>query len=108
VATICVVAAVLHFGSEIFLPLAVATLIAFALSPLVAALRQRGWPRLIAVMCAVTLAFGILGNVLSVMASKLGLVAGNLPAFPTNIIAKLDALQAEEGRPARWGGSSTF
>ncbi len=97
VATILVVAAVLHFGSEIFLPLAVATLIAFALSPLVSALRRYGWPRIIAVLCAVTLAFGILGSVLTVMASQLGLVVESLPTFQTNIIAKLEALQATEG-----------
>jgi predicted PurR-regulated permease PerM len=103
IAAIFVVAAVLHFGSEIFLPLAVATLIAFALSPLVSALRRHGWPRIVAVMCAVTLAFGILGGVLTVMASQLGLVAESLPTFQTNIIAKLDALQAAEGSSSVMG-----
>jgi predicted PurR-regulated permease PerM len=51
-ATIFVVAAVLHFGSEVFLPLAIATLIAFALAPVVSALRRRGWPRVVAVITA--------------------------------------------------------
>ena len=103
ITTIFVFAAILHLGSDVFLPLAVATLIAFALSPLVSALRKRGWPRVIAVICAVTLAFGILGSVLAVMASQLGLVAESLPTFQTNIIAKLGALQAAEGSSSVMG-----
>ena len=34
IATIAIVAAILHFGKDIFLPLAIAMLITFALSPL--------------------------------------------------------------------------
>ena len=96
-ATILVVAAVLHFGSEVFLPLAIATLITFALSPLVSALRRRGWPRVIAVLSAVTLAFALLGSLLVVMAGQLGELAQSLPTFQSNIFAKLEALQASEG-----------
>ncbi len=96
-AAILIVAAVLHFGSEVFLPLAIATLIAFALSPVVSALRRRGLPRVIAVLSAVTVAFAILGSILTVMAAQLGEVAESLPTFQSNIIAKLDALQAAEG-----------
>jgi predicted PurR-regulated permease PerM len=96
-ATILVVAAVLHFGSALFLPLSIATLIAFALSPLVSVLRRHGWPRVIAVLSAVTVAFAILGSILTVMASQLGEVAESLPTFQSNIFAKLEALQAAEG-----------
>lgn len=96
-ATIFVVAAVLHFGSEVFLPLAIATLLAFALSPVVSALRRRGWPRIVAVISAVTVAFAILGSILTVMGSQLSEVIESLPTFQSNIIAKLEALQATEG-----------
>jgi predicted PurR-regulated permease PerM len=96
-ATILVVAAVLHFGSAVFLPLSIATLIAFALSPLVSLLRRNGWPRAIAVLTAVTVAFAILGSILTVMASQLGEVAESLPTFQSNIFAKLETLQASEG-----------
>ena len=97
IASIFVVAAVLHFGSEVFLPLAIATLIAFALSPLVSALRRRGWPRVLAVLSAVTLAFMILGSILTVMAGQLALVAESLPTFQSNILSKLQALQGSAG-----------
>jgi predicted PurR-regulated permease PerM len=96
-ATILVVAAALHFGSTVFLPLAIATLIAFPLSPIVSSLRQHGWPRVIAVLITVLLAFAILGAVLAVMASQLSEVAESLPTFQSNILAKLEALQAAEG-----------
>lgn len=92
-ATIMVVAGVLHFGSNVFLPLAIATLIAFALSPMVSALRQRGWPRVVAVLCAVTVAFAILGSLLAVMAGQLSEVAERLPTFQSNIFSKLESLQ---------------
>jgi predicted PurR-regulated permease PerM len=97
VLAILVVAAVLHFGREVFLPLAIATLIAFALSPLVSAMRRRGWPRVLAVLLAVTVAFAILGSLLAIMASQLGMIAESLPTFQSTIIAKLEALRAAQG-----------
>lgn len=95
--SICLGAAILHFGAEIFLPLAIATLIAFALSPLVSRLRQRGLPRILAVLTGVTVAFLCLGAVLAVMASQVSLVVESLPAYQSNIIAKLNTWSPEQG-----------
>lgn len=95
--SICLGAAILHFGAEVFLPLAIATLIAFALSPLVSGLRRRGLPRIPAVLTGVTVAFLCLGAVLAVMASQLSLVVESLPAYQSNIIAKLNAWTPTEG-----------
>jgi predicted PurR-regulated permease PerM len=47
---ICLGAAILHFGAEVLLPLAIATLIAFALSPLVSGRRRHGLPCILAVL----------------------------------------------------------
>ncbi len=91
-------AGILHFGREVFLPLAIATLIAFALSPLVSALRRRGLPRLAAVLVAVTIAFSCVGAILGVMASQISMVVESLPTYQANILSKLEALRA--------GGSS--
>ena len=96
-ATILTVAVMLHFGSDVFLPLAIATLIAFALSPMVSALRRHGCARVPAVLTAVTIAFVILGTSIAVMATQLAVVAESLPTFQSNIIAKLEGLQATEG-----------
>lgn len=96
---ICLGAAILRFGAEVFLPLAIATLVAFALSPLVSALRRRGLPRILAVLVAVTVAFSSLGAVLAVMATQVSLVVESLPAYQSNIIAKLDAWTPTQGAP---------
>ncbi len=95
--SICIGAAILHFGSEVFLPLAIATLIAFALSPLISALRRRGMPRMVAVLTAVTVTFGLIGLTLAVMGTQVGLVVQSLPTYQTNIITKLETWTAAEG-----------
>jgi predicted PurR-regulated permease PerM len=94
---ICLGAAILHFGAEVFLPLAIATLVTFALSPLVSALRRRGFPRIPAVLVAVTVAFSCVGAVLAVMATQVSLVIESLPSYQSNIIAKLDAWTPTDG-----------
>lgn len=92
-ATILVVAAVLHLGSEVFLPLAIATLITFALSPIVAALRRRGIGQIVSVLAVVTLAFTVIGAFMLVTVSQLTSLAASLPEYQSNIIIKLEALQ---------------
>ena len=56
VATVIVVGA-LYFGRDVFVPLALAGLLCFALAPLITALRRRGLPRTPAVITVVILAF---------------------------------------------------
>lgn len=89
-----VIAAILHLGQDVFLPLAVAVLITFALSPLVTFLRNRGLPMMVSVLATVTLAFAIIGIFLLVVVSQLGSLAQQLPTFQANIVTKLDSLQA--------------
>ncbi|GHC54637.1 AI-2E family transporter [Neogemmobacter tilapiae] len=90
-----VAVAVLHVGQEVFLPLAIALLITFALSPLVTMLRKLGLPMLLSVLAVVTFAFLLIGAFLLLVVSQLGLLAQNLPTFQANILTKLEALQGE-------------
>jgi len=94
---ICLGAAILHFGAEVFLPLAIATLLAFALSPLVTVLRRQGLPRILAVLLAASAAFFSVGAVLAVMGAQVSLVVESLPSYQSNIIAKLDAWTPADG-----------
>jgi len=96
-ASMLIVPAILRFGSEVLLPLAIATLIAFALSPMVSFLRKRGFPPIPAVLLAVSVAFVLLGLFLAVFASQGSLLLQSLPTFQSNILAKLDALRAASG-----------
>lgn len=93
-ATIAVVAAVLHFGQDVFLPLAIAMLITFALSPLVSYLRNRGLPMMATVLAVVTMAFAVIGLFLMIVATQMSQLAVNLPTFQANIVAKLENLQS--------------
>ena len=92
-ATIVGVAAVLAIASEVFLPLAVAMLITFALSPLVTLLRRRGLSMVLSVGLSVTLAFALIAAFAGVVALQVGQLAQNLPEFQANILAKLDSLK---------------
>ncbi len=93
-ATIAVVAAVLHFGQDVFLPLAIAMLITFALSPLVSYLRNKGLPMMATVLTVVTMAFAVIGLFLMIVATQMSQLAVNLPTFQANIVTKLENLQS--------------
>lgn len=89
---IVAVAAILHLGQEVFLPLAMAVLLTFALSPLVSFLRKRGLSHFASVLTAVFVAFVVIGLFLLMTFFQIGLLAQDLPSFQSNIMQKLDAL----------------
>lgn len=93
-AAIVVIATVLYVAKDVFLPLALAMLVAFALSPLVTRLRRMGLPSTASVVAAVMLAFTLLGVFSLVVISQLSQLAGELPAYQTNILQKLGELGA--------------
>jgi predicted PurR-regulated permease PerM len=87
------VVAVLYFGREIFMPLALAMLLSFALSPLVELLRRWNVPQLGAVMLAVAAAFVVIGAIGSVVARQVGQLAENLPGYQITIGKKVESLR---------------
>lgn len=91
-AMIVIVVAALYFGSDIFVPLALAILLAFALAPAVQKLRRLSVPNLPAVLIVVAVAFLTIlafGWVLTLQATDL---AQQLPAYRTNIETKIDSI----------------
>jgi predicted PurR-regulated permease PerM len=93
-AAIVVIAAVLYVAKDVFLPLALAMLVAFALSPLVTRLRRMGLPSTASVIAGVMLAFSLLGIFSLIVISQLSQLAGELPAYQTNILQKLNEVGA--------------
>jgi len=85
--------AVLYFGREIFVPLALATLLSFALAPMVTGLRRWRIGRTPSVIIVVTLAFLSIFAFGSIVARQVGDLAVNLPVYQRNIEAKVNALQ---------------
>lgn len=96
-ATIAAIVAVLYFARDVFLPLSIAVLVAFALSPLVTRLRRLGFPQVATVLVVVATAFTVIALFFLVVASQVSQLAQSLPTFQHNIIAKVEAFQ-ESGR----------
>jgi len=96
-ATIAAVVAIVYFAKDVFLPLAIATLISFALSPLATRLRKLGVGNIPGVLMVVCFAFLTIGLFLLVVGSQLTSLAQNLPTFQANIIDKVETLRAAGG-----------
>jgi predicted PurR-regulated permease PerM len=85
---------IVYLAKDVLLPLAIAMLITFALSPLATRLRKLGLPNLPSVLVVVAIAFTAIGLFVLVVTSQLGTLAQNLPGFQSNIVAKVESLKA--------------
>ena len=94
---IVAVAAILHLGQEVFLPLAMAVLLTFALSPVVSFLRNSGLPHIASVLAAVFVAFSAIGLFMLITALQIGALVQDLPSFQSNIVQKLNVLKDNGG-----------
>src|SRR5271156_3285842 len=88
----------LYFGREVFVPLALAILLSFALGPLVLLLRRWHLGRVPAVIVAVLLAFSIIGGIGTFVGTQLAHLAADLPGYQTNISRKIHSLRASTGK----------
>lgn len=93
VLTLVGVTAILYLGREVFLPLAVAILLTFALAPIVSFLRKRSLPKPAAVILTVAIAFSAIALLGAVVATQVTNLAQNIPAYQSNIIAKVHSLK---------------
>src|SRR4030095_5319175 len=107
----CLVTAILFLGKAFLMPLALAILIAFLLTPVVSRLQALGLPCVPAVFSVAVLAFGLIGAGGYVVANQLADLARSLPAYQENFrnkivqpVNKLTAgvtkIQKELDRPA--------
>ena len=92
--------AVLYFGGELFVPLAVAVLLSFVLTPLVAFLRKLRVPRVPAVILVVAIAFSTIFSIGAIMGAQLADLAGQLPKYETTLRQKIRDLRPQPGAPA--------
>ena len=90
-------AAVLYVARAVFLPLAIAMLVAFALSPLVTRLRHTGLALLWTVITVVTASFLVVALLAFVMFGQLAQLVANLPTFRGNIMQKIEGLRQAGG-----------
>jgi predicted PurR-regulated permease PerM len=91
---VCIIAvAALYFARDVFVPLALAILLSFALGPLVGLLRRLHFGQAPSVIASVFLAFLVIFAVGSFIGSQLTQLAENLPQYQTNISAKIQSLR---------------
>lgn len=99
--TIVVVIAVLRIAEDVTIPLALALLLAFLLSPLVVRL-TRWLPRTLAIATTVTLAFAVIGGATWQISNQVLALLQELPRYEENLHQKIAALKQPEA-----GGSWT-
>ena len=89
-----IIVAVLYFGREVFVPLALAILLSFALSPLVLLLRRLHFGRVPSVVASVLSAFLVILGLGAILASQLTGLAENLPWYQFNLTQKIAAIRS--------------
>ena len=98
--TIAIVVAALYWLQGVLIPLALAVLLTFLLSPVVGAFQHRGLARVPAVLVTVLLALSILGGIGWTLTRQLVTLADELPRYSLNIHHRIADL-----RGASKGGS---
>jgi predicted PurR-regulated permease PerM len=92
------VLALLYFARPVVVPVALAVMLAFVLSPLVTRVQRWGLGRIPAVMLVVVLALALVGGLGYVLSRQLAGLADQLPRYRTQIAHKIEGLRgAGEG-----------
>src|SRR5579883_1780055 len=85
------VIACLYWARQILIPIALAILLSFILTPAVSALQRRGLGRIPSVLLVVLLAFVLLGGIAWVISMQIGSLLSNLSLYQGRITAKLES-----------------
>jgi predicted PurR-regulated permease PerM len=96
-ATVVLVVAALYFGSEIFVPLALAILLSFLLTPAVRRLEKWKLPRVAATLIVVAIGVGLVGSIGYVFYNQFVTVVEQLPQYRGELTAKWNRLRQHGG-----------
>ncbi|HEX3416709.1 MAG TPA: AI-2E family transporter [Stellaceae bacterium] len=88
-----IVVAALYFGREVLIPVTLAMLLSFVLSPVVELLRRVWLGRILSVILAVVLALGLILALGSAIGAQVAQLSGNLPQYQTTIETKITRLR---------------
>jgi predicted PurR-regulated permease PerM/CheY-like chemotaxis protein len=95
--TLVLIVASMYWARPVLIPVALAILLAFLLSPVDSALQRLGLGRIVSVALLAVLTFsliGVIGWVISVQAKE---IANNLPSYQSNIRKRIEDLQVGQG-----------
>jgi predicted PurR-regulated permease PerM len=88
-----IVVAALYFGREVLIPVTLAMLLSFVLSPVVELLRRVWLGRILSVVLAVVLALGLILALGSAIGTQVAQLSGNLPQYQKTIETKISRLR---------------
>src|SRR5689334_5855745 len=91
------VAAILYFAKEVFIPIALALLFTFLLAPLVIRFQKWKLPKPLAIVGAVTMAFALVACVTWLVSAQLLGLAEQLPNYEKNLRTKVSQLRGTQG-----------
>ncbi len=92
-ASFVLVVAAMYWARAVLIPVALAFLLAFLLSPAVRALQQRGLKRIPAAILVVTAAFLLLGMLIWIVTAQLSALGQNFPKYEAILHAKMTGLR---------------
>lgn len=84
-----IISAILYFGRTLLIPMLLAILLSFVLTPFVVYLQKRGLHRILAVTIVMTLALAGIGSLGLAVYSQVGALATELPGKKDHIIEKI-------------------
>lgn len=93
--TLALAIAALYFAKEILLPVALAALLSFVLTPLVRYLEYLRLRRVPAVVIVTLLAFGLIGGVAWMATNQVVELSMQLPSYKDNLIAKIRSVRGQ-------------
>ena len=93
-----IIIAVLYFGRDVIIPIALAILLSFVLAPLVGLLQRIRIPRGLAVVSVVIIAFALIFAMGSLLAAQLTQLAGDLPRYQSTIAEKIQSFRETTAR----------
>lgn len=96
--TAVVVISALYFARVILVPLALAVLFTFLLTPLAGALERIHFPRFLAIFLVVGIAIAAFGGVGWTVGNQVLDVTNQLPSYKSNIRAKIDSIRNPRSR----------
>jgi predicted PurR-regulated permease PerM len=89
-----VVIAGLYFAQDVLIPITLAIILSFVLSPIVALLRRWKVPKSLAVLAAVLVAFGAVGGIGTIVGIQAASLSGDAPGYARTIEGKVERAKA--------------
>jgi len=109
VLAVCAACVIFYYGAPVFIPLTVAALTAYTLTPIVEFLKKRKVPHILAVILVMLVLIAVGALLLLVMISELTSLAGKFPDYQKTVQDHFDKVQDYLDRElAQFGGSSAL